>query len=429
MSADSVAFRIIKDLWCLNRNFCSTDYDASLDYINTILPLKIYRFDPVDEFNGWIIPPKWDLVKATIKYNKKLIFEADHPLHVIGLSSPVHQFVSREELRKHLHYDRRDPHSVPYHFRQNYRPWERDWGFCVTQEFYDSLQSGGYEVQIITKESEGYLKVAEYTHQGSHPETFVMVAHLDHPGMANDDLAGVAVGVELFRRLLKIPTKFTYRLVLVQEIIGSVFYLGKEPSTRQNVMESCFLEMLGSGTELAFQRSRHGQSLMEKKLEKALSEKHCKFRTGPFRSIICNDEPVWESYGIPMSSLSRFPYPEYHSDKDNPDIIRPESLEESVEVLMALVQELDKATLMRKKFEGIPALSNPIYDLYVDPGQPAFGTVAEDKIKRLRLLMDLLPMYPKEIFVETMADEVQMTQGEVLEYLQRWKLKNLIQLV
>ena len=427
--SDSVAFQIIKDLWCRNRNFCSTDYDACLDYINAIVPLNIHRFDREDELNGWVIPPKWDLVNATIKHDGNIIFNASHPLHVIGLSLPCHVYISREELRKHLHYDRRDPHSIPYHFRQNYRPWERDWGFCVTKDFYDSLPSGNYEVQIVTKEKEGYLKVAEHIKKGSHPETFAFVAHLDHPGMANDDLAGVAVGVELFRRLSKISTKFTYRLVLVQEIIGSVFYLGKDTSTRKHVMESCFLEMLGTDTDLALQKSRRGTSLLELKLEKILSEKHCKFRSGPFRSVICNDEPVWESYGIPMASLSRYPYPEYHSDKDNPDIIRPESLEESVNVLFELIQTLDKATLLRKKFEGVLALSNPVYDLYVDPGQPAFGTVAEDKIKRLRLLMDLLPMFPREIFVEEIANEVQMPENEILEYFQRWKLKNLIELV
>ena len=243
--------------------------------------------------------------------------QGDHPLSGRGdffssssssshwAVSPLSRKVSRGELLKHLHYDHRDPQATPYHFRQNYRPWERDWGFCVPQTFCDALAEGEYEVEIATKESIGDLKVASYTKAGDHPETFTFVAHLDHPGMANDDLAGVAVGVELFKRLADSRTKFSYQLILVQEIIGSVYYLGKLPLLREHLVESCFLEMLGSKTDLALQKSYKGETLLEKTLENLI--KQLPHRVGPFRSVICNDEPVWESYGIPMASISRFP--------------------------------------------------------------------------------------------------------------------------
>src|SRR5262245_7202333 len=231
----SIAFSIVQDLYLRNRNFCSSDYDVCLDYLSKLLPIQIYTFQQTDPYKGWVIPPKWDLVRGVIRFQGETIFEVKHPLQIIGLSTAFQGTVSREELRQHLHYDHRDPSWTPYHFRQFYRPWERDWGFCVPQTFYDHLQPGSYEVDIVTKESQGYLKVAEHTHAGEHPETFVFVAHLDHPGMANDDLAGVAVGVELFRRLAEKKTKFTYRLILVQEIIGSVYYLGQVPHARSHV--------------------------------------------------------------------------------------------------------------------------------------------------------------------------------------------------
>lgn len=425
---DSVAYKIIQDLCDRNRNFCSTDYDFSLDYLDALLPLRIYSYTAKDQFNGWEIPPKWDLVKGTIKKDGRLIFEVTHPLQIIGLSLPFHGVVPLEELKKHLHYDHRDPRSTPYHFRQNYRPWERDWGFCVTKEFFDSFVPGNYEVEIITDESEGYLKIAEHTIKGAVDETMAFVAHLDHPGMANDDLAGVAVGIELFRRLSKTKHKFTYKLVLVQEIIGSVYYLGKNAQERQNVIESFFLEMLGTNTQFAIQKSRKGETLFEKSIEKTLQRKGINHRVGPFKAVISNDEPVWESYGIPMASLSRFPYPQYHSNNDNPSIISQESLEESVQILYETLLEYDKATFMRKNFEGVLALSNPDYNLYVDPGQPAFGSVADDKIQKLRLLMDLMPMFPASIFVEKMAAEAQLPLEEVINYLKLWENKNLIQL-
>lgn len=425
---DSSAYAIVRDLYLRNRNFCSSDYDACLDYLNKLLPLKLHTFKQPDPYKGWVVPPKWDLVKALIRFQGNVIFEVTHPLQIIGLSTSFHGTVSREELRTHLHYDHRDPNSTPYHFRQHYRPWERDWGFCVPRTFYDGLQPGLYEVEIITRESTGYLHVAEHTHVGQHPETFVFVAHLDHPGMANDDLAGVAVGVELFRRLSQKSTKFSYRLLLVQEIIGSIFYLGQVPGARAHVLESCFLEMLGTNTELALQHSRRGDSQLERCIQKTLDQRGIPHRAGPFRSVICNDEIIWESYQIPMASLSRFPYPEYHSDKDNLSIISPEALEESVQILQEAIAALDASTLMRKQFEGVLALSHPSYQLYVDPGQPAFGSITEEKTKKLRLLMDLIPMYPDVTFVEKMADDTQLPVEDVMDYLRLWANKKLIML-
>lgn len=425
---DFIAEKIVQDLWDKNRNFCSSDYDTCLEYINKIIPLKIYQYPAEGNYQGWVIPPKWDLVKGEIKCQGKVIFQATQPLHTIGLSKSFCGEVSLDELKKHLHYDSRNPDAIPYHFRQNYRPWDRDWGFCVTKKFYDSLEAEKYSIELITEESEGYLKVAEHTHQGENQETFVFVAHLDHGGMANDDLAGVAVGVEVFRQLLSKKTKFTYRLLLVQEIIGSVYYLGKNPETSSHVLESCFLEMLGSDTPLSLQHTYKNAGILEKKLSDILATKKDKHE-GPFRAVICNDEMVWESFNIPMASLSRFPYPQYHSDLDNPSIIKKEALKESVEVILELIDRLDKSILMRKKFQGVLALSNPEYNLYIDPGQMAFGTHPPEENKALRLLMDLLPILPKEIFVEQIAEKVNLSSDKVLDYLQKWQEKNLIELI
>lgn len=424
----SIAFKLIDDLWNLNRSFCSSDYDKCLKYIDNLIPLKIYTYRGKEPFLGWQIPPKLDLVKGEIGCNGKTLFRASSPLHVIGLSASFSGTVSRDELKRHLHYDARRPDAVPYHFRQNYRPWEREWGFCVTEHFYDSLDEDTYTVELKFKESEGYLNVAEHTHRGDHPETFVFVAHLDHGGMANDDLAGVAVGVEAFNRLLPSRTKFTYKLVLLQEIIGSVYYLGKNPEASTHVLESCFLEMLGSNTPLALQNSYKAAGQLERELGAILSAKN-NSRTGPFRSIICNDEPVWESHNIPMASLSRFPYPEYHSDFDNPGIISRESLNESIAIVLEAIERLDRSTLVRKKFQGVPALSNPIYDLYVDPGQRAFGISVPEEAKSLRFLMDMIPIFPKNMFVEQMAEQVGMPADKVLAYLKKWEEKGLVELI
>lgn len=422
-----LARKIIDDLWLKNRNFCSSDYDACLDYFKTILPFHIHEYRCKGNDQGWVIPPKCDIIKATIAFEGREIFSAKTPLEIIGLSAPFKGKVSLAELKRHLHYDKRFPDAVPYHFRQNYRPWDRDWGFCVTQHFYDALQEGMYDIEILTKESEGYLRVAEVVKKGKTPYGFAFVAHLDHAGMANDDLAGVAVGVDLINRLSKRETKFTYRLILVQEIIGSFFYLKYHHDP--HVIESCFLEMLGSATPLALQASHQGKSHLEHAIEKVLIKKRIAHRTGKFREIICNDEVVWESMGIPMASLSRFPYAQYHSDKDNPSIISDAALEESISVLEQTIDTLDKSVLVCKHFMGVVGLSNPDYGLYVDPGQPAFNIFADANQQKLRQLMDLMPLIPPHIFAEQLSEQLGLPVQDVIAYLKQWQDKQLLALV
>ncbi len=62
-------------------------------------------------------------------------------------------------LSEHLHYDHRYADSLTFHFRGLFRSWNRDWGFCVPQHLYDSLEPGDYDVRIVTREAPGVLKV------------------------------------------------------------------------------------------------------------------------------------------------------------------------------------------------------------------------------------------------------------------------------
>lgn len=422
----SLAYSIIHDLEKKNRNFCSEEYDDCLEYFSKILDFKILEY--TESFNYWQIPPKWDLKRAEIFKDGKCIYEVDHPLKIIGLSKPFKGCVSKEELQQHLHYDHRYPNAVPYHFRQFYRPWEREWGFCVPQTFYDALEDGNYEIVIETKESSGTLKVAEYTVNGKLPLCFTFVAHLDHPGMANDDLAGVAVGVELFKRLSKLKTKFSYKLILLPEIMGSEFYLGKSLLDKENHLGALFLEMLGSNTKLALQWSVHKNSIIEQKLKEVLQKKSILFREGPFKSIICNDEAVWESHGIPMCSLSRFPYPEYHSSLDNLSIIEEKCLNESIDILFQTILSLEKEILIEKKFKGTPCVSHPRLNLYVDPGQRAFGSHKSATVQQKRLLMDLIPLQKKYFFLEEIIEQTGLGTEEVLSYLSLWEKKGLLKI-
>lgn len=428
----SLMMSIMKDLTPLNRVFCSRDYDRSIEYLREVLPFEVISFDAGRPLNGWVIPPRWDVREARIVRDGKTVYDgAAHPLRVIALSRGFRGRVGLEELKRHLHFDARYEDAVPYHFRQLYRSWERDWGFCVPRRFYDSLEPGDYEVVIETEEAPGVLKILEYTHEGALPHRIVLAAHLDHPGMANDGLSGCAAGVEIMRRLSGRRTRYTYCLVLHQEIMGTEYYLGHlDASGRQDFVEGLFLEMLGTRTKLALQDPPGGDASLCAALARVLAAEGKDHRRGPYGSIVVNGEYVWFARGIPMASLSRFPYPQYHCDRDDMSIVHEEALEESVDLVMRAIDWVEASPVVVKRFTGSICTSNPAYDLYVDPGQIAFGDDAGgERSKKARLLMEIIPSLHRPVRVETLAERVGLEGAEVLAYLERWAEKGLIDLV
>ncbi len=423
---------LIRELTPLNRVFCSDEYDQAVSALCRLLPFEVIEYGEDEELNGWKIPPRWNPVEAKIRKNGKLIYDGmSHTLGVIALSSAFSGTVDRDELRRHLYYDDRDPDAIPFHFRQQYRSWDRDWGFCVPKRLYDALEPGEYEVVIRTDEAAGSLKLLEYTHPGKLPHTVVLMSHLDHPGMANDGVSGCAVGVEVMRRLRGRKTKYSYSLFLHQEVIGSEYYLGKmEPKRRELMLEGLFLEMLGSQTELGLQNAPGTETNIETALAAALERSELPHRRGEYGDVVVNGEYIWHTYGIPVASLSRFPYPEYHSDHDDADIISAERLEEAVELVMQAIEELESSPVVVKQFSGNICTSNPKYDLYVDPGRVELGTeVKDEEVLKLRRLMELIPQLHRPVSVRRLARELELGEDPVLQYLRKWRDNDLVTLV
>jgi aminopeptidase-like protein len=423
--------QILEDLAPLNRAVCSVGYDDAVDYLCEVFPFRVISVPSSREHNGWAIPPSWDVEEARIVKDGRIVYDGTaHPLGVIGLSKSFCGTVSLEELRCHLHYDHRHDDSIPFHYRQQFRSWNRDWGFCLPKRVFDQLVPGDYEVVIRTAEAQGAVKILEYKHQGSLDFTIVLGGNLDHAGAANDGLAGCVVGLEVLRRLRDRKTKFTYSLVLSPGIVGSELYLaGLNRSERNGILEGIFLEMLGSATPLAVQESRQSMVSALHALKASLDQLGLPYRTGPFESIIVNDEYIWENYGIPMLSFSRFPYPEYHSSRDSVEIINEGSLNEAVDALIGAVDRLEASPLIIKKFEGNICLSNPQYDLYVDCGQIALGENLSEQRRRMRYLMDFVPALDRPVSVKAVADHVGLPEEETLEYLRRWAAKGLVDLL
>jgi len=246
--------------------------------------------------------------------------------------------------------------------------------------------------------------------------------------MADDDLSGVSVGLEVMNELRrKKERRYSYKLLIVPEMLGSAAYLEEHESLPEKVKYGMFLEMLGNQNRLALQRSFEGDTQLDRVAAYVLKKSGSEYKIDEFRAVICNDEIMFESpgYEIPIISLSRYPYPEYHTHLDNPSIISEEKLREAVEYILEVIEILEKDFTPIRKFKGIPSLANPKYDLYIDPGQPALGIpmVSEN----LKLFRDHIFRYLEgEHSVFEIADIFDLPFDFVYRYLMGFKQKGLI---
>jgi aminopeptidase-like protein len=425
---------IIEESYLLNRVFVSDDTVKALENLSshTDVPYKDFKFKSGEEFNSWRVPNDWKVVEAKILKNGKIIYDGqDHLLGVIANSSSFEGKISKEELAKHIYTAPKRPKAIPFHFRLQYRPWDNDWGFCMPQEKFDSLEDGEYEVKLKTILKPGKMVSREFTIKGESEETILFVAHIDHPGLSNDDLSGCAVGIELLNRIKKsFPrSKYTYKLLLTQEILGSVFYLHKlGAAERKNLKYGIFMDNVGNNNDLSMQKSFLGNTLIDRICKSALNRFCHKPIINEFRhSTNGADEIVFEAPGIeiPMVFITRFPYPEYHTSDENMDIIYEAKLQETVAFLLKVVgmaergfsgmefiadrqhegitnlknkkfeyanQDLQKRNFyIKRRFEGLISLANPKYNLYIDPGQIIGAN--QDKNKKTALWQYYMPRY------------------------------------
>ena len=420
----------------------SAGLDECVRILQEELPFKIYEFKDESEVNGWIVPKKWEVLEAKIRdINGSIIYDGmGHNLAVIGYSQSFVGRIKATELKKHLFYTEAFEDALVYHCDLYYKPFRKEWGFSVPKQVYDSITEGEYDVELRTSFEEGTMKVVEYVLEGESSYSIVLNAHNCHASCCNDDLSGVAVGVEAMRRLSKLAQRrFTYRLIIAPEHYGSIFYLSRlDDEEVSNIKWGIFLEMLGNDNKLALQRSFIGTSLIDRALTNALQWVAGDWWTAPFRKIVGNDETCWEAagYEIPFPSLSRSDgkshFPEYHTSYDCPELINEARLEEAVRVILEAVYILENDSIMKRKFKGLVALSHPRYDLYkpfADPSEPDRRTISQMQIK-WNHLMDCIPRYfDGETRILEIAERHETSFRNIFEYIKEFEKKGLVELI
>lgn len=356
---------LLERLAPLSRTLACADTDRALDMVAEQVPgARIEGWKSGSSAWSWTIPKRWELARASVREGKNILIDAAwHPLHVLNYSQPFSGTVSRAELLSHLHTNPDRPGAIPFAFSF----YEPRWGFCVPHDWLPRFTHERYEVEIDSRFEDGPLNVLWSMLPGEADEIFVLCADVCHPAQANDSLTGLAVAVDLFRRLARRERrKYSYLLLVVPETIGSIAYLANHPEIASRCVGALYSEMLGTDGPLVGQRTRGGTSYWDRVLESSLAASGLAHRVVPFLKSAGNDEKVFDSPGvdIPAVSVTRFPYPEYHTSDDNFFLIRRDRLREARDVLQAFIDIIERDYVPRLRQPGPIFLSG--HGLYPD---------------------------------------------------------------
>jgi aminopeptidase-like protein len=170
--------------------------------------------------------------------------------------------------------------------------------------------------------------------------------HVCHPSLANDNLAAIAVAVELANRLTAARPYYTYRFLFAPGTIGGITFLARNTERVDKIKHGLVLACAGDSGSLTFKRSRRGDAEIDQVVEYVLASSgrtHTILDFSPYGY----DERQYCSPGFNMGvgCLTRTPYgdyPEYHTSGDNPDFVVRDAMVDTLDTVWEIFGVLER---------------------------------------------------------------------------------------
>jgi aminopeptidase-like protein len=333
---------LVRELFPINRSLTGAGVRETLAILARHIQLEVREIPSGSAVLDWQVPLEWNIRGATIRAldGRCLVNFADNNLHVVGYSKPIHKEVSRAELAQHVHTLPDQPELIPY--RTGY--FADDWGFCMPDNLWRTMQDESYRVDIDSDLSPGSLTYGELFLPGESSDEVLITAHVCHPSLANDNLSGIAVAVALAMRQAQRQRRLGCRFLFIPATIGAITWLARNEGHLAKIRYGLVLTCIGDTGQFHYKRSRSG-AFIDNAVAHVLRHSGHSHEIVPFNPYGYDERQFCSpAFDLPMGCFMRSvhgTFPEYHTSADNPDFVKPEPLDQSYEVLATLLDLLD----------------------------------------------------------------------------------------
>lgn len=346
MDISNNMYSLVKELFPICRSITGDGVRKTLRIIQREIPeLKIFEVPTGTKIFDWIVPKEWNIKGGYIETleGKKVIDFADTNLHVMGYSLPIDKIVSREELLEMCYTIPEQPDYIPY-VTSYYK--ERS-GFCLSEKQKQALTEDTYHVVIDSTLENGSLTYGELLIPGNSKDEIFLSTYVCHPSMANNELSGPAVAVELAKYILaNKDRRYSYRIIFIPETIGSITYLSKNLDYMQkHVIAGYNISCVGDDRTYSYVESPYADTLADRVAQNVLNFHYPEYKRYSFLHR-GSDERQYCSplVHLPLCAICRSKYeeyPEYHTSADNLNLVSPNGLYGAFEVYRKCIDLLE----------------------------------------------------------------------------------------
>ncbi len=336
-------YQLAAELYPICRSITGDGFRQSLAILNRQIPLVTCEVHSGTQVFDWVVPREWNIRDAYVlnARGERVIDFRKHNLHVLNYSLPVNRSMSLEELRPHLFTLPEQPDWIPY--KTSY--YSDNWGFCLSHNDYLKLAEGDYQVVIDSSLEPGSLTYGELFIPGEMEAEVLISCHACHPSLANDNLSGMVVSTALAKTLLDRKNRYSYRFLFIPGTIGSITWLALHEEQARRIRHGLVMACVGDPGPMHYKKSRNGSAEIDRAVEHMLRYSGDPYEIQDFWPYGYDERQYCSpGFNLNVGSLTRTPYgrfPEYHTSADNLDFIRPESLADTLEKYLLVVDVLE----------------------------------------------------------------------------------------